>query len=119
MKSTHEQREYEQAPDTLYRTQKSDMLNMIFQNVFIFRRHLYYQGKKISQYGHISSPVILCFKVKILTFFYAPFPWNHGRSCESVAIKLILTRRKTETSKKFFVFEWPQRNEWSTLLFTT
>ena len=47
MKSTHEQREYEQAPDTLYRTQKSDMLNMTFQNVFIFRRNLYYQGKLI------------------------------------------------------------------------
>ena len=35
---THEQREYEQAPDTLYRTQKSDMLKMTFQNVVIFRR---------------------------------------------------------------------------------
>ena len=46
MNSTHEQRDYEQALDTLYRTQKSDMLNMTFQNV-IFRRTLYYQGKKI------------------------------------------------------------------------
>ena len=40
MNSTHEQREYEQAPHTLYRTQKSDMLNMTFQNVVIFRRNL-------------------------------------------------------------------------------
>ena len=47
MSWTHEQREYEQAPGTLYRTQKSDMLNMTFQNVVFFRRNLYYQGKKI------------------------------------------------------------------------
>ena len=69
MNSTHEQREYENAPDTLYSTQNSDMLNMTYQNVVILRRNLYYQGKKISQYWHISSPVILCFKVKTLTFF--------------------------------------------------
>ena len=46
MNSTQEQREYEKAPDTLYRTQKSDMLNMTCQNVVIFRRKLYYQEEK-------------------------------------------------------------------------
>ena len=45
MNSTHEQREYEQAPDTLYRTQKSDMLHKTFQNVFIFQPNLFYQRK--------------------------------------------------------------------------
>ena len=45
MNSTHEQREYEQAPGTLYRTQKSYMLNMTFQSVVIFWRNLYYQKK--------------------------------------------------------------------------
>ena len=56
MNSTQEQREYEKAPDTLYRTQKSDMLNMTFQNVVIFRRNLYYQGKKfLSVWTHFLS----------------------------------------------------------------
>ena len=45
MNSTNEQREYEQAPNTLHRNEKRDMLKMTFQNVVIFWRSLYYQRK--------------------------------------------------------------------------
>ena len=56
MNSTHEQREYEQAPDTLYRTQKTDMLNMTFRNVVFFRRSLYFQRKMfLSVCAHFFS----------------------------------------------------------------
>ena len=68
MNSRHQQREYDQAPDTLYRTQKSDMLNMTFQNVVISDVICNTKENFFFQYVHISSLVILSCGVNMLTF---------------------------------------------------
>ena len=48
---------------------KSDMLNMTFQNVVIFRRNCITKKRYFSQFVHISSPVILSCGVNMLTFY--------------------------------------------------
>ena len=65
MNSTHEQREYEQSSDTLYRTQKSDMLKMTFKNDVFSDVVCISKGKYFSQYVHILSPVLLSFGMNV------------------------------------------------------
>ena len=48
---------------------KNDMLNMTFQNVVIFRCNCITKKRYFSQFVHISSPVILSFRVNMLTFY--------------------------------------------------
>ena len=65
MNSTNEQREYEQAPNTLHRNEKRDMLKMTFRNVVFSDVVCISEGKYFSHYVHIFSPVLLSFGVNM------------------------------------------------------